>query len=71
LSDVFPTAFHATELACVSAGHPRDIRVVRGLGSGLDAKAIEAVERWRFDPAKKDGKPVNVQISVEVSFRLY
>lgn len=52
-------------------GHPRDIRVVRGLGSGLDAKAVEAVERWRFDPAKKDGKPVNVQISVEVSFRLY
>ena len=52
-------------------GHPRDIRVVRGLGSGLDAKAIEAVERWRFEPAKKDGKPVNVQISVEVSFRLY
>ena len=52
-------------------GHPRDIRVVRGLGSGLDAKAIEAVERWRFEPAKKDGKPVNVLISVEVSFRLY
>jgi TonB family protein len=52
-------------------GHPRDIRVVRGLGSGLDAKAIEAVERWRFEPAKKDGKPVNVLISVEVSFLLY
>jgi protein TonB len=45
--------------------------VVRGLGSGLDAKAIEAVERWRFEPAKKDGKPVNVEISVEVSFLLY
>jgi periplasmic protein TonB len=45
--------------------------VVRGLGSGLDAKAVEAVERWRFEPAKKDGKPVNVLISVEVSFLLY
>jgi periplasmic protein TonB len=52
-------------------GHPRDIRVVRGLGSGLDAKAMEAVQQWRFDPALKDGKPVNVQISVEVAFRLY
>jgi protein TonB len=52
-------------------GHPRDIRVVRGLGSGLDAKAIEAVRQWRFEPATKDGKPVNVQISVEVTFRLY
>jgi protein TonB len=52
-------------------GHPRDIRVVRGLGFGLDTKAIEAVRQWRFQPAMKDGKPVNVQISVEVGFRLY
>jgi periplasmic protein TonB len=52
-------------------GNPRDIRVVRGLGFGLDAKAMEAVKHWRFDPALKDGKPVNVQISVQVEFRLY
>jgi protein TonB len=52
-------------------GHPRDIRVVRGLGNGLDAKAIEAVKQWRFQPALKDGRPVNVQISVEVAFRLF
>jgi len=52
-------------------GRPRDIRIVRGLGFGLDAKAIEAVKQWRFEPALKDGKPVNVQISVEVGFRLY
>jgi len=54
-----------------ASGNPRDIRVVRGLGSGLDAKAMEAVKQWRFDPALKDGKPVNVEISVEVEFRLY
>ncbi len=52
-------------------GNPRDVRVVRGLGFGLDAKAIEAVKQWRFQPAEKDGHPVNVQISVEVGFRLY
>jgi periplasmic protein TonB len=52
-------------------GRPRDIRVVRGLGFGLDAKAVEAVKQWRFQPALKDGHPVNVQISVEVGFRLY
>lgn len=52
-------------------GNPRDIRVMRGLGFGLDAKAIEAVKQWRFQPAEKDGHPVNVQISVEVGFRLY
>ena len=52
-------------------GKPRDIRVQRGLGMGLDRKAIEAVQQWRFSPATKDGRPVAVQISVEVSFKLY
>jgi len=54
-----------------AAGHPRDIKVVRGLGLGLDAKALDAVRQWRFQPALKDGKPVDVQISVEVEFHLY
>ena len=52
-------------------GRPRDIRIARTLGLGLDEKAIEAVKNWRFEPAMKDGKPVAVQINVEVSFRLY
>jgi protein TonB len=52
-------------------GRPRDIRVVRGLGFGLDARAMDAVKQWRFQPAMKDGHPVNVQISVEVGFKLY
>lgn len=52
-------------------GNPRNIRVVRGLGFGLDAKAIEAVKQWRFQPSLRAGRPVSVQISVEVGFRLY
>jgi protein TonB len=52
-------------------GHPRDIKVARSLGMGLDQKAIEAVRNWKFEPAKKDGQPVAVQINVEVNFRLY
>jgi periplasmic protein TonB len=52
-------------------GKPRDIKVTRSLGLGLDEKAIEAVRKWMFEPAMKDGKPVAVQINVEVSFRLY
>lgn len=52
-------------------GHTRDIRVVRGLGYGLDARAIAAVQQWRFQPAMKDGRPVDVLISVEVEFHLY
>lgn len=52
-------------------GRPRDIRLVRGLGHGLDARAIAAVQQWQFHPAKKDGQPVSVQITVEVGFHLY
>jgi len=52
-------------------GKPRDIHVARSLGLGLDEKAIEAVNQWKFEPAQKDGKPVSVAINVEVTFRLY
>jgi TonB family protein len=52
-------------------GLPRDIHISRSLGLGLDEKAIEAVKQWRFKPAIKDGKPVAVEISVEVDFHLY
>ena len=52
-------------------GHPHDIRVQRSVGMGLDEKAIEAVRTWKFEPARKDGQPVAVQINVEVNFRLY
>ncbi len=52
-------------------GRPRDTRIQRSLGMGLDEKALEAVRRWKFEPAMKDGKPVAVQINVEMNFRLY
>ncbi|MGB9104240.1 MAG: energy transducer TonB [Terriglobales bacterium] len=52
-------------------GRPRDIRVQRTLGMGLDQKAMEAVRTWKFEPARLNGNPVAVQINVEVNFRLY
>jgi len=52
------------------AGMPRNIRVVRPLGLGLDEKAVEAVQKWRFRPAYKDAKPVAVHATVGVNFRL-
>ncbi len=52
-------------------GRTRDVRVQRTLGLGLDEKAIEAVRKWRFEPAMKNGQPVAVQVNVEINFRLY
>ena len=52
------------------SGVPQDIHVVRSLGLGLDEKAIEAVQQWRFKPGLKDGKPVPVSANIEVNFRL-
>lgn len=52
-------------------GRVHDIKVSRGLGMGLDEKAIEAVRQWKFEPARKDNQAVPVQVSIEVSFRLY
>lgn len=51
-------------------GSPSNIHVLSGLGMGLDEKAIEAVKKWRFKPAMKEGKPVAMEIAVETTFRL-
>jgi TonB family protein len=49
-------------------GKPRDIAVVRKLGKGLDENAVETVRTWKFEPARKDGLPVAIQIQIKVSF---
>jgi TonB family protein len=51
-------------------GTVSDIRVLRGLEPGLDKQAILAVEKWRFNPATKEGAPVAVSANIEVNFRL-
>jgi TonB family protein len=51
-------------------GVPQNIMVVRSIGLGLDQKAIEAVQKWRFKPGVKDGKAVPVFANIEVNFRL-
>jgi len=50
-------------------GTASDLQVTHVLGYGLDEKALEAVRRWRFKPATKDGQPVPFRATVEVSFR--
>jgi len=51
-------------------GYAHNMKVVRGLGLGLDEKAIEAVSLWKFKPGAKEGQPVTVAATIEVNFRL-
>jgi len=52
-------------------GSPSHIRVVRPIGMGLDEKAIEAVRQYKFKPAMKDGKPVKVDLYIDVNFQIF
>jgi TonB family protein len=52
-------------------GTPRDITVLRNLDPELDNAAIAAVSTWRYEPALKDDKPLEVDIHARVRFRLY
>ena len=52
-------------------GNVQRAKVLRALGMGLDEKAIEAVKQYRFKPAMLQGKPVPVEVNVEVNFRIY
>ncbi len=54
-----------------ASGTPREVHVVRPLGMGFDEAAVEAVEQYRFAPAQYEGKPVPVQINIEVNFRIW
>ena len=52
-------------------GKPKHIRIIRHLGMGLDHQAIEAVKQYTFKPATRFGKPVAVNVNIEVNFRFY
>jgi TonB family protein len=59
------------ELVVNADGRAEHIEVVQGPGLGLDAKAIDAVKKWKFNPALgPDAKPVIVKLQIEIAFRL-
>lgn len=55
-------------LVVSSKGEPKNVHVVRSLGKGVDESAVEAVEQWQFEPARKGNQPVAVKITVEIRF---
>jgi protein TonB len=58
------------EIVVRSDGTVGDVRVMQGLGGGLDQRAIDAVRQWRFSPARRYGTPVDVMVEVAVEFKL-
>jgi protein TonB len=51
-------------------GVAQSMKVIRGLGLGLDEQAVKAISQWKFKPGTKDGQPVAVTATIEVNFRL-
>jgi TonB family protein len=56
-------------LIVTSQGLPKDPHVTKSLEKDVDQSAVDAVRQWRFDPAKRDRKPVAVRIALEIEFR--
>lgn len=58
------------EIVVRSDGTVGSVKLVSGLGAGLDERAIDAVRQWRFSPARRYGTPVDVIVEVAVEFKL-
>jgi TonB family protein len=52
-------------------GKIHNAQITRALGMGLDETALATTKTWRFDPSRRNGEPVAVEINIEVSFNLY
>ena len=60
----------ALEVEFMATGEVKVMRIVRGLGHGLDEAAIKAVQGVRFKPAQRDGQAVDVRTTVNIVFQL-
>jgi len=49
-------------------GKPQNVHIVQPLGQGLDENAVKAIQKYRFEPAMYQGKPVSVEIKIEARF---
>ena len=60
----------ALEVLFARSGEVRVRRLLRGLGHGLDERAVQAAEQIRFKPAHRDGEPIDSTATVELTFQL-
>ena len=51
-------------------GEVTNAKILKGLGAGLDEAALNAVKQTKFKPGKQRGKPVKVQVSIPIVFKL-
>jgi TonB family protein len=60
------------ELIVTRDGRPTNIRVARSLDpEGLDRTAVSAAERWRFEPGRLNGSPVDVLVTLLIDFWIW
>ena len=50
-------------------GNPQHVHILRSLNETYDDKALRAVEQYKFAPATENGKPVLVELNIEVNFK--
>jgi TonB family protein len=58
------------EVVLEASGSLRVVRVVRGLGHGLDDNAVKAAEQIRFKPATRNGQPADSTVVLHIIFQL-
>ena len=51
-------------------GHVDSVKLLQPLDDRLDHSAAEAIDKWRFEPALRNGQPVEVDAVIEIPFRL-
>lgn len=60
-------------LSISKKGDVQKVEVVKGLprgGEGLDKAAVDAMLQWKFEPAKKNGEPVDAEFPMTLTFKL-
>jgi len=58
------------EVQFTAAGQVHVIRILQGLGHGLDEQAVRAAEQIKFKPAQQEGKPVDSSATLHIIFQL-